>query len=189
MVPICAANSSRLRFFRYLARFMTIPYNQNDYMRQQKKVTERMEAPKIVTKRNLRRLIKATGLSPAAFAKKTKRKPTQIYNWLDEETESLRNPTEKSLEKLAIDLGVDVSEFYNTDCLEMSENISHENVIDIEHGGIIKQFIDKDLAIDINRDLVKIERLSPEQFRKVGSYIKGVANTVEDMVGRKPKAG
>lgn len=49
------------------------------------------------------------------------------------------------------------------------------NVIEMDHETIIKQFTDKQLAREIDLELVKIERLDKTQFREIGAYIKGVA--------------
>ncbi len=62
---------------------------------------------------------------------------------------------------------------------EINSTNKSNNVIDIDHDNIIRQFIDKSFARDINLGLVKIERMNPSQYREIGAYIKGIAKGLE----------
>lgn len=46
---------------------------------------------------------------------------------------------------------------------------------------VIKNFMDKPYATEISINLVELEPLSPEAYRKVGSYIKGIVDGVKMM--------
>lgn len=63
-------------------------------------------------------------------------------------------------------------------------NYNPSNVIEIEHSDIIQQFKDKALAKDINKDLLDLERVDPEAFKKVGSYIKGMVEGIKMVAER-----
>ncbi len=74
-------------------------------------------------------------------------------------------------------------EVYKKDILavcpdELYEGAQETNIIDIEHSDIIKQFHNKSLARDINKDLVDLERMNGEALKKVGIYIKGVVEGI-----------
>lgn len=60
----------------------------------------------------------------------------------------------------------------------------HINVIGIEHSDLIKCFKDKDFAKEINQDLLDLERIDPDAFKKVGGYIKGVVDGLKLASGR-----
>ena len=47
---------------------------------------------------------------------------------------------------------------------------------DQKHVCVVEQFTDKAAAILANEDLVSIERISPDAFNLIVSYIKGVLN-------------
>ena len=59
-----------------------------------------------------------------------------------------------------------------------------QRVIEMDHADIIRRFQDKSYARDLNLDLVDLERLSPEAYRKVGAYIKGVVDGVRMAAGQ-----
>jgi hypothetical protein len=68
---------------------------------------------------------------------------------------------------------------------QFKEHGAPHNVIDIDHGDVIRRFRDKPYARDLNMCLVELERLSPEAYKKVGSYIKGVVDGVRMVSGDK----
>lgn len=49
-----------------------------------------------------------------------------------------------------------------------------------KHIDVVKQFNDHEAAVDINQDLVFIERKSKTKFEKVRTYIKGLREGLED---------
>lgn len=49
-----------------------------------------------------------------------------------------------------------------------------------KHIDVVKQFDDHEAAVDINQDLVFIEKKSKVKFEKVRSYIKGMREGLED---------
>jgi transcriptional regulator with XRE-family HTH domain len=53
------------------------------------------------------------------------------------------------------------------------------NVIESKHADIIKRFIDKQSAVELNLSLVELEKLSPEAYKKMSSYIKGVVDGIK----------
>lgn len=73
-----------------------------------------------------------------------------------------------------------------------SENM--ESVVKLKpvvekHIDVVKQFDDHEAAVDMNQDLVFIEKKSKTKFEKVRSYIKGMREGLEDdfEVGHKKK--
>jgi len=58
-----------------------------------------------------------------------------------------------------------------------------------KHIDVVKQFDDHEAAVDMNQDLVFIEKKSKTKFEKVRSYIKGMREGLEDdvEVGHKKK--
>lgn len=69
----------------------------------------------------------------------------------------------------------------NNDTQENPITHPQNNVIESKHADVVRRFIDKSYAMDLNLSLVELERLSPEAYRKVGSYIKGVVDGVRMM--------
>ena len=57
------------------------------------------------------------------------------------------------------------------------------NIIESGHFAIVKRFVDKSYARDLNLNLVELERMSPVAYRKVGAYIKGVTDGVRIAAG------
>jgi hypothetical protein len=47
-------------------------------------------------------------------------------------------------------------------------------------------FMDKQRAMNINRELIELEKLDPETFRRVESYVKGTLDTIREMSERSP---
>ncbi|MBW2672674.1 MAG: helix-turn-helix transcriptional regulator [Deltaproteobacteria bacterium] len=52
-------------------------------------------------------------------------------------------------------------------------------IIEIQHGNLIRKFRDKERAKNINLNLVTIERLNPNAFKEIDIYIKGVVSGLE----------
>jgi len=46
------------------------------------------------------------------------------------------------------------------------------DVLDIEHIGLVRKFKDKELALEINWDLLRLEELDPGSLREIRGYIK-----------------
>lgn len=57
-------------------------------------------------------------------------------------------------------------------------NLNGNNVVETRHADIIRRFKDKNYAMDLNLKLVELERISPDAYKKVGAYIKGVVDGV-----------
>lgn len=60
------------------------------------------------------------------------------------------------------------------------------NVIELKHMKLIKGFIDKQRALNINRKLMELERLDSESFRRVESYINGKIDAFHEVAERAP---
>jgi len=54
------------------------------------------------------------------------------------------------------------------------------NVVDLQHNDIIKQFSDKLTAMAVNRALLKIEQLDPQAFIELAQRIIGKASLMEN---------
>jgi len=52
------------------------------------------------------------------------------------------------------------------------------NVVELDHADIISRFRDKPFARDLNFDLVELENLNDDAYRKVASYIKGILDGI-----------
>lgn len=52
-------------------------------------------------------------------------------------------------------------------------------VIDLQHDRVIRQFDDKQFALEINQALVALEKASTKEFYKLGGYIKAKLEQVE----------
>lgn len=62
--------------------------------------------------------------------------------------------------------------------LQNSEVISYQDALENEHFKLIKQFRDKETALNANKDLLDIEKNSNEAFVKAVGYLKGVRDAV-----------
>jgi transcriptional regulator with XRE-family HTH domain len=58
------------------------------------------------------------------------------------------------------------------------ENMA-QDIIDIQHIDIIKKFKNREKAKRINEILLKVERLNPNAFDKIETYVKGVLDGIE----------
>ena len=73
-------------------------------------------------------------------------------------------------------LGAQISDEKNIPC--PSQPKAQNNVIESKHADVVRRFVDKSYAMDLNLSLVELERMSPEAYKKVGVYIKGVVDGV-----------
>jgi transcriptional regulator with XRE-family HTH domain len=63
---------------------------------------------------------------------------------------------------------------------------SSNNVLHLQHERVIREFDDKEFAIEINRALVALEKASMREFYKLGGYIKALAEQgVEQTLDRR----
>jgi transcriptional regulator with XRE-family HTH domain len=63
---------------------------------------------------------------------------------------------------------------------------SSNNVLHLQHERVIREFDDKEFAIEINRALVALEKASMREFYKLGGYIKALAEQgVEQYLDRR----
>lgn len=72
---------------------------------------------------------------------------------------------------------------------ESLQQIKPDNVIELQHMELVKGFRDKQRALNINRELMELEGLDPEVFRRVESYIKGTVDAVREVAERRPRYG
>ena len=65
---------------------------------------------------------------------------------------------------------------------ELSQQTNqHQNVIEIQHIDIVRNFKDKPRAKAINQALLELERTSPSAFEAIESYIKGMVSGIQLM--------
>jgi len=112
------------------------------------------------------------GLSPQEFSRRKKR---------------------ETLLPLLIEWGINHSEDLNW-LLTGKESSSINNAtsshtIEQKHMNLVKGFMDKKRALEIDRELIELEKLDPETFRRVESYIKGTVDTVREVITKKPYQG
>jgi transcriptional regulator with XRE-family HTH domain len=55
------------------------------------------------------------------------------------------------------------------------------DVYELKYIGVIRKFKNKPLAIELNEDLVDLEELSPDAYKKVVTYVKGITDGVRVM--------
>lgn len=66
-----------------------------------------------------------------------------------------------------------------SDPQESNEEKVKGRVVELEHARIIHQFRNKILAKNINRDLVELERLSPDALQAVAGHIKAILDSIQ----------
>lgn len=54
-----------------------------------------------------------------------------------------------------------------------------DNVVELKHEQVIREFKDKDFALELNQALVALEKRSLKEFYKVGGYITGLVDQPE----------
>ena len=69
------------------------------------------------------------------------------------------------------------------------DSVPLSNVVELQHIDVVKQFKDKPTAKRMNENLVDIERLSPNVFKKVDKYLEDTAETVRLTVGDSASGG
>ena len=57
---------------------------------------------------------------------------------------------------------------------ESTRDAAIDNVVELSYVDIIKKFADKSYVAEINKDLVELEKINPEAYKRVGVYVKGV---------------
>lgn len=62
--------------------------------------------------------------------------------------------------------------FINEDNVSNKNVIPYENAIDAQHMSLIKQFENKELALELNSDLIKLEKLDVESLYEINDLIK-----------------
>lgn len=62
-----------------------------------------------------------------------------------------------------------------------------DNIVELRHLSVVKRFINKELALSVNEDLNEIEKLKPERFQELATYIKTVAAEVRATTINKPE--
>lgn len=119
-------------------------------------------------------LISESGTTKKAFAQNCGIKEKQLYIYLKGESE----PGMKALRG--------IKEYYPQISIDWlitgqgkafieSWKKSTENVSDLKHGRIVREFEDKDFAMEIDQALLALEKSSQKEFYKLGGYIKALA--------------
>jgi hypothetical protein len=70
---------------------------------------------------------------------------------------------------------------------EISEKPKTSNVYEFQHMKLIREFKNKQLALNITRSLIDLENLDLESFKRIESYLKGTVDAVRDVAEREPK--
>lgn len=115
--------------------------------------------------------INRSGLSKKEFAERCGIKETQLYSYLkgasEPNTKVLRN-IKKEFPDICIDWLISgEGEPYFERAAELPGT-----VVDLQHDRVIRQFDDKQFALEINQALVMLEKVSAREFYKIGGYIK-----------------
>ena len=66
--------------------------------------------------------------------------------------------------------------------MKVDDKTPTTNVIEQQHMNIVKGFIDKQRALNIDKELVELEKLAPEVFERIESYIKGSVDTLKTVI-------
>jgi len=127
------------------------------------------------------------GLSPKALVEATGWKQPFVSAILND-GKSSKNIGPKTLKTLTEVFQVDERAFdvpfvdhSNQDHDMHSEATS---VIESHHFNVIKRFIDKAYALKLNTNLSELEHLSPETYRKVGTYIEASLDAVRTVLSK-----
>ncbi len=59
-----------------------------------------------------------------------------------------------------------------------------ETAIDREHITVIRDFIDKQTALAINRGLMELEKLDPDAMKRMEYYVKGAVDALKSAGGK-----
>ena len=67
------------------------------------------------------------------------------------------------------------------------ETVSFENanLIDLKHFDVVREFNDRETALEINQNLKSIEDISPKKFYEIGGYVKGTLNELKPIANMK----
>jgi plasmid maintenance system antidote protein VapI len=68
---------------------------------------------------------------------------------------------------------------------DAKKNPKTSNVYEFQHMELIRRFKNKKLALDITHNLIALENLDPESFKRIESYLKGTLDTIRDVSERK----
>jgi transcriptional regulator with XRE-family HTH domain len=61
------------------------------------------------------------------------------------------------------------------------KKVSTDNIHDLQHDPIIREFDDKEFALEINQALMSVEKTSLKEFYKLGGYIKALSESGIEM--------
>lgn len=68
---------------------------------------------------------------------------------------------------------------------DIIERPKTSSVYEFQHMELIREFKNKQLALNITQNLVEIENLDPESFKRIESYLKGAVDAIRDVSERK----
>jgi plasmid maintenance system antidote protein VapI len=69
---------------------------------------------------------------------------------------------------------------------DRSERPKTSNVYEFKHMELIREFKNKQLALDITNSLIELENLDTESFKRVEAYLKGTVDAIKEVTERKP---
>ena len=140
----------------------------------------------ITKKKNLKRIMAEQNITQTKLAEMLKTDQGLVSMWLKIGGDSSKNIGSNVIIKLTKVLGVAESEFYkkenDTQKTISSDDPEKTNIITMQHSDVIKRFIDKKYAVELNSALVELEQLSPKAYKKVGNYIQAVLDGVKSVV-------
>lgn len=84
-----------------------------------------------------------------------------------------------------------VGETYEKFINEIHSDVSmnEEDPVIIRHMQLIKEFNNPELGEDINRDLIAIEHMEPDELRKIAIMVKALRNDLEDKYKKQKYGG
>ena len=75
----------------------------------------------------------------------------------------------------------------DSDITNTNHPTSHD-MVELQHMNLVKGFIDKQRAFNIDKELVELEKLAPEVFERIESYIKGSVDTLKAVIKKDKKS-
>jgi plasmid maintenance system antidote protein VapI len=70
---------------------------------------------------------------------------------------------------------------------DRSERPKTSNVYEFKHMELIREFKNKQLALNITNSLIELEYLDSESFKRVEAYLKGTVDAIREVAERKPQ--
>jgi phosphomevalonate kinase len=72
--------------------------------------------------------------------------------------------------------------------IDRPEKPKTSNVYEFKHMELIREFKNKQLALNITNSLIELENLDTESFKRVEAYLKGTVDAIKEVAERKPSS-